>query len=274
MLVSFLAVGAQSAVQLDVHFPPRLGAPRTRFLDRLRRDLQFPVAVRVDAAGASAASSRAACSAMLGKVAVAGAALAAVCAASSHWLLADWATQAFWSKTVALFGTVIGWEHSFLPAAAPCSRSRSSMSRSPRSNGGSGALSLSPASPLQNFAETIAFDRALTPMLVIDNYKGTRDVQNHRRSYYCALRQPLRPAQARPETFVIQAGQSGREATIKIPVGAVSTFSANAAEALDGMRSRKSRRCGLSGNVRINVIGAEPTDPNQARQRRARTDGG
>src|ERR1019366_1616712 len=44
---------------------------------------------------------------MLGKVAVAGAALCAVCAASSHWLLADWATQALWSKAAALFGTVI-----------------------------------------------------------------------------------------------------------------------------------------------------------------------
>ncbi len=44
--------------------------------------------------------------ATLGKIAVAGAALAAVCAASSHWLLAGWATQSFWSKACALFGTV------------------------------------------------------------------------------------------------------------------------------------------------------------------------
>src|ERR1700691_3909402 len=44
--------------------------------------------------------------AMLGKVAIAGAALFAVCAASSHWLLADWATQGFWSKLSALLGTV------------------------------------------------------------------------------------------------------------------------------------------------------------------------
>lgn len=42
----------------------------------------------------------------LGKVALAGAALAAVCAASSHWLLADWATAPTWSKAAALFGTV------------------------------------------------------------------------------------------------------------------------------------------------------------------------
>jgi putative peptidoglycan lipid II flippase len=45
--------------------------------------------------------------AMLGKVAVAAAALAAVCAASSHWLLADWQTQTLLSKLGALLGTVI-----------------------------------------------------------------------------------------------------------------------------------------------------------------------
>jgi putative peptidoglycan lipid II flippase len=43
---------------------------------------------------------------LLGKAAVAGAALAGVCAASSHWLLRDWATQAFWPKAGALLGTV------------------------------------------------------------------------------------------------------------------------------------------------------------------------
>ncbi len=44
--------------------------------------------------------------AMLAKVAVATAAIVAVCAASMHWLLADWAVQAFWIKVAALFGTV------------------------------------------------------------------------------------------------------------------------------------------------------------------------
>jgi putative peptidoglycan lipid II flippase len=44
---------------------------------------------------------------MLGKVAIAAAALVAVCAASSHWLLADWAAQGFWSKLSALLGTVV-----------------------------------------------------------------------------------------------------------------------------------------------------------------------
>jgi putative peptidoglycan lipid II flippase len=43
---------------------------------------------------------------LLGKLAVATAALAAVCAASSRWLLADWQTQAFLTRLAALLGTV------------------------------------------------------------------------------------------------------------------------------------------------------------------------
>jgi len=62
-------------------------------------------------------------------------------------------------------------------------------------------------------------------------------------------------AQTQPETFVIQAGHSGREATIKIPVGAVSTFSANVAEALVGYTDPKVEAMRLRGNVRINVMG-------------------
>jgi len=45
--------------------------------------------------------------ATLWKVAVATAALAAVCAASSHWLLADWQTQPFVSKLTVLLATVV-----------------------------------------------------------------------------------------------------------------------------------------------------------------------
>ena len=44
---------------------------------------------------------------MLGKVAVAALALVAVCAASSHWLLADWASQRFLSKLAALLATIV-----------------------------------------------------------------------------------------------------------------------------------------------------------------------
>jgi putative peptidoglycan lipid II flippase len=42
----------------------------------------------------------------LAKVGLAGAALAAVCAVSNRWLLADWPTQKLWSKTVALAATI------------------------------------------------------------------------------------------------------------------------------------------------------------------------
>jgi putative peptidoglycan lipid II flippase len=45
--------------------------------------------------------------AMLAKVALASAALAAICWASRHWLLADWATQAFMGKLLALLLTVV-----------------------------------------------------------------------------------------------------------------------------------------------------------------------
>jgi len=44
---------------------------------------------------------------LLGKIAVAGAALIAVCAGSSHWLLATWQTQPFIAKLAALIGTVV-----------------------------------------------------------------------------------------------------------------------------------------------------------------------
>jgi len=43
---------------------------------------------------------------LLVKVAVACGALVAVCAASSHWLLADWQEQALWVKLSALLATV------------------------------------------------------------------------------------------------------------------------------------------------------------------------
>jgi hypothetical protein len=59
---------------------------------------------------------------------------------------------------------------------------------------------------------------------------------------------------ARPETFVIHGGQDGRAATIKIPVGSVSAFSASGAEALNfGDSHVEAMR--LRGNVRIDVIG-------------------
>ncbi len=59
---------------------------------------------------------------------------------------------------------------------------------------------------------------------------------------------------ARPETFVIHGGRDGRAATIKIPVGSVSAFSANGAEALNYGDSRV-EAMRLRGSVRIDVIG-------------------
>ena len=44
---------------------------------------------------------------LLGKVALAGAALAAVCMASTHWLLSDWATLSFMPKAGALLATIV-----------------------------------------------------------------------------------------------------------------------------------------------------------------------
>ncbi len=56
--------------------------------------------------------------AMLGKVALASAALALVCWCSRHWLLADWATQAFVGKLGSLLLTVVGGALVFLGCGA------------------------------------------------------------------------------------------------------------------------------------------------------------
>jgi putative peptidoglycan lipid II flippase len=55
---------------------------------------------------------------LLGKAAIAGAALAAVCAASTHWLLLDWATQTLLHKTAALFATMTAGGLVFLAVGA------------------------------------------------------------------------------------------------------------------------------------------------------------
>jgi hypothetical protein len=58
-----------------------------------------------------------------------------------------------------------------------------------------------------------------------------------------------------PETFFIPANSSGGDATIKLPVGAVSSFSASNAEALTDYAGPEIEAMRLSGNVRIDVIG-------------------
>ncbi len=64
-----------------------------------------------------------------------------------------------------------------------------------------------------------------------------------------------------PETFFIPATFSGSEATIKIPVGAVSSFSASNAEALTNYAGPEIEAMRLSGDVRIDVIGTgEPIE--------------
>lgn len=68
---------------------------------------------------------------------------------------------------------------------------------------------------------------------------------------FCAA-SALANAPAQPETFVIHS--RGHVATITIPVGAVSNFSADAAEALPGL-DPKVETMHLSGDVRIQVLG-------------------
>ncbi len=64
-----------------------------------------------------------------------------------------------------------------------------------------------------------------------------------------------------PETFFIPANSSGSEATIKLPVGAVSSFSASRAEALNDYAGPNIEAMRLSGDVRIDVIGtAKPIE--------------
>jgi putative peptidoglycan lipid II flippase len=58
---------------------------------------------------------------LLGKALTAGAALAAVCAASNHWLLDDWATQAFLRKAAALLATITAGGLAFAACGAALS---------------------------------------------------------------------------------------------------------------------------------------------------------
>jgi hypothetical protein len=63
-------------------------------------------------------------------------------------------------------------------------------------------------------------------------------------------------AEAPLETFVIHAGRDGHEATIRIPVGAVSAFSATSAEAVVNRAEPQAESMHLRGDVRISVVGA------------------
>jgi hypothetical protein len=58
-----------------------------------------------------------------------------------------------------------------------------------------------------------------------------------------------------PESFFIPANPGGSDATIEVPVGAVSSFSASNAEALTNFSGPEVEAMRLSGDVRIDVIG-------------------
>jgi len=66
-----------------------------------------------------------------------------------------------------------------------------------------------------------------------------------------------------PETFFIPANSSGWEATIKLPVGAVSSFSATNAEALTDYAALRSRRCGFP--AMFESTSSAPASPSRSR---------
>jgi hypothetical protein len=61
---------------------------------------------------------------------------------------------------------------------------------------------------------------------------------------------------ARAETFVIEADKSGHEATVTIPVGAVTKLSANSAESLVDYADSRFESMRLSGDVLISIAGS------------------
>ncbi len=61
---------------------------------------------------------------------------------------------------------------------------------------------------------------------------------------------------AHAETFVIAADKSGREATVKIPVGAITQLSAKSAESLAGDADPRFESMLLRGDVLISIAGS------------------
>jgi hypothetical protein len=61
---------------------------------------------------------------------------------------------------------------------------------------------------------------------------------------------------AHAETFVIAADKSGHEATVKIPVGAITQLSANSAESLAGYADPRFESMLLRGDVLISIAGS------------------
>jgi hypothetical protein len=61
---------------------------------------------------------------------------------------------------------------------------------------------------------------------------------------------------AQAETFVIQGEKPGHEATVKIPVGAITKLSANFAQSLVGYADPQFEAMRLSGDVVISIAGS------------------
>jgi hypothetical protein len=62
---------------------------------------------------------------------------------------------------------------------------------------------------------------------------------------------------ASAETFVIEAAKPGHEATIRIPVGAVTKLSANFAESLEANDGSQGETLRLRGDVKISIAGSD-----------------
>jgi hypothetical protein len=77
--------------------------------------------------------------------------------------------------------------------------------------------------------------------------------------FWCAA-SAVAAGNGQPETFFIRANPSGREATIKVPVGAISSFSASRAEALTNYAGPEIEAMRLSGDVRIVIGAGEPIE--------------
>ena len=106
MMVSFLAVGLNLLLNWIFTFRLGWGHRGLAFSTGCIATFNFSLLYLLMRARLDGLESRRLL-ALLGKVAVASLSLAAVCAASAHWLLGDWQTQPFFSKLCVLLGTVV-----------------------------------------------------------------------------------------------------------------------------------------------------------------------
>jgi putative peptidoglycan lipid II flippase len=112
MLVSFLAVGLNLLLNWFFTFRLGWGHRGLAFSTGCIATFNFLVLYALMQAQLEGLESRRLLN-LLGKVLLASAALAAVCAASAHWLLADWPRQTFLAKLTALLVTMIAGAAAF-----------------------------------------------------------------------------------------------------------------------------------------------------------------